>query len=185
MITSGIRLNTKLKAVSQYVGLNFSSLCKFNGVLIGSNDSGMFEVDGDTDNTVVISSYFKTFSTDFGVDKNKNIRSVAISGVFPKIDITTVIDNTEKTVYKSLQDATLEQKTVNVNTNHADAGKYIGLKVSSDNGSDFSVDAINVVIGVTQKLNFYEAVVGRMKADLPFNNTGSDIPMLILEATGG
>jgi hypothetical protein len=167
MITFGLRLNTKLKAISQYVGYNFNSLCCFNGSILGSNDSGIFTTGGDADNNTSITAFFKTFSTDFGSARNKNTRTAVISGVFPKIQLTTVIDNTEKTSCNSLKDVTLEQKSVELKINHADTGKYIGVKVSNIEGSDFSIDQINLVVGATQKLNYYEAIVGRTRVDIP------------------
>jgi len=167
MIAYGIRINTKLKALSQYAGYNFNSICCFNNVILGANTSGIFTVGGDSDNTVAINSFFKTFSTDFGTSKNKNVRSVNLSGVFKTIDVTTVFDNTEKTEYSALRDATLEQKTVDIDTNHTDAGKYVGVKVSNISGSDFSIDEIKLLVGATQKLNYSDAIVGRTRVELP------------------
>lgn len=167
MIAFGLRLNTKLKATTQYVGYNFNSLCCFNNFILGGNTTGIFVTGGDTDNTVAILSFFKTFCTDLNTSKNKNIRSVEISGVFPKLSVTTVVDSMEKTTYNSLQDSTLEQKTIDIATNHADSGKYIGVKVSNIEGSDFSIDNINLVVGATQKLNYSDAIVGRARVELP------------------
>jgi hypothetical protein len=166
MTTLGLKVNTKLKATTQLMGYNFNSMCKFNGVVLGANDQGIFTVGGDTMNGAVISSYFKTFSTDFGTDKNKGIRAVTVSGVFTSLLITTVINNTEKSNYSSGKNIVLEQSTQRISINHADTGKYIGLKIANVNGSDFSVDTVAITVGATFKFSSDKAILGRGKSSL-------------------
>lgn len=167
MITFGIKFNTKLRALTQLANFNFNSICVFNGNLIGSNESGIFVEGGNLDNNSTILAFFRLFSSDFGLLRNKNIRSITTSGVYKQIAVTTVIDNEENMTYTSPGDAILEQKTTIFNTSHDDQGKYIGIKVANVNGSDFSIDEIGAAIGPTQKVSHHEACIGRSKMILP------------------
>lgn len=165
--TLAIRLNTKLNALSQYSNFDFNSVCYFNGVLLGANNGGIFQVTEEDDLGEDIESYFEIFASDFNSVYGKFVRSVTVSGVFDKIRILTITDGVECTEHDSLYDATVEQKTVNINLNHDDRGKYIGFMVKNINGSDYSIDSIGAAVGAVQKLYVSESILGRLKVNLP------------------
>lgn len=165
--TLGLRINTKLAALSQYAGYNFNSLCNFNGVILGASTTGIFSFGGKTFNTAPITAWFETNSYDHNDLHNKQVRTVTLSGVFAKMAVTTILDGIHTTEYTTPGDATVRAKTVDVPINHSDMGKYIGVKVANVNGSDFSIDGIGLLLGVTEKMKFYDAEMGRLKATLP------------------
>lgn len=161
--TLALRINTKLAALSQYSNFNFTSVCYYNGVLLGANNGGIFSVNQDTDLGDNINSFFEIFGADFNSNYRKFIRSSTISGVFDKIRVSVVADSVECTSHDSLYDATVEQKSVSIDMNKDDRGKYIGIKISNIDGSDFSIDGVSLVAGLVQKYSPSEAIVGRSK----------------------
>lgn len=161
--TLALRINTKLAALSQYSNFNFTSVCYYNGVLLGANNGGIFSVNQDTDLGDNINSFFEIFGADFNSNYRKFIRSSTISGVFDKISVSVVADSVECTSHDSLYDATVEQKSVSIDMNKDDRGKYIGIKISNIDGSDFSIDGVSLVAGLVQKYSPSEAIVGRSK----------------------
>jgi len=167
--TLALRINTKLAALSQYSNFNFHSVCYYNGVLLGANNGGIFSVDQEDDLGVSINSFFEIFGADFNSNYRKFIRSSTISGVFDRIRVSIVADSTECTAHDSLYDATVEQKSVSIDMNKDDRGKYIGVKISNIDGSDFSIDGVSLVAGLVQKYSPSEAIVGRSK--LNFSGT--------------
>jgi len=161
--TLALRINTKLAALSQYSNFNFTSVCYYNGVLLGANNGGIFSVDQEDDLGVSINSFFEIFGADFNSNYRKFIRSSTISGVFDKIRVSVVADSVECTAHDSLYDATVEQKSVSIDMNKDDRGKYIGVKISNIDGSDYSIDGVSLVAGLVQKYSPSEAIVGRSK----------------------
>lgn len=161
--TLALRINTKLAALSQYSNFNFHSVCYYNGVLLGANNGGIFRVDQEDDLGESINAFFEIFGADFNSNYRKFIRSSTISGVFDRIRVSVVADSTECPSHDSLYDATVEQKSVSIDMNKDDRGKYIGMKISNIDGSDFSIDGVSLVAGLVQKYSPSEAIVGRSK----------------------
>lgn len=142
MNTLGLCLNVERFAPSQYAGYDFNSMCEFNGSLLMANDNGIFAQGGDHDNTVDITAFFETTSSDFGTKKEKRLREVELSGYFEgDLEITVITDGDSKRVY-GLSHIPVDTYTIKQSTDYDNKGNYLGLQISNINGADFSVDAI-------------------------------------------
>ena len=71
-------LNTPSFFPSVYSGFDFNSYCVYQGRAFGANGTGIFELDGATDNGESISSGVMTHETDFGARNKKRFRKAYI-----------------------------------------------------------------------------------------------------------
>ena len=72
-----IRTNLINYAPTQYTNFNYTSMCVFNGVVLGAGSSGLYRACcGDTDNAVAIDAYFVPHKTDFGIANEKTIEQL-------------------------------------------------------------------------------------------------------------
>lgn len=175
MITLGIAVNTEVMAPSQYASMDLNSLCVFNDKVIGAGETGIMELSGTSDNGTNITAFFQVPSTDLGIHQQKKVRSVILSGYqHGNLDITVICDNDEKTEYRVSLDGPIEQSTVKVDLNSDDIGRFIGLLVENVNGSDFSIDVMDLLVLATALGPVVRTVLGRHKVNFPlFTGEGS------------
>jgi hypothetical protein len=168
MITLGIALNTENFAPSQYAGLNFNSLCVFNGEILGAGETGLVELTGEDDDGTEIYSLFQIPSTDLGLPKVKKVRSLVISGYTKgNLLITAVADNTEKTEYVVVSSGEIGTNNFKVDLSSIDEGRFVGLIVENINGADFSIDAMDLLVLPTTRESIIGVIVARHKATFP------------------
>lgn len=166
--TLGIALNTVMMAPTQYAGINFDSMCVFNGKIIGAGADGICEMTGDTDLGTTISAFFQLPSTDLGTPKIKKLRSLIFSGYYSgNIKVTVVKDNNESTEYTINLNGVVDHRSNKIDLNSDDVGRYIGLVVENINGSDFSVDAIDVLLMALASEHFVNSTLARNKGTFP------------------
>ncbi len=148
----GVRINTTNAAASQYIGMDFDSLVVFNGVVIGAGSSGIFKLEGESDNGVNIEADFKTFSTDLGVANKKRMRNIVLSGEFEgSLEVLPVVDNDEGEVHSVPAEASRFHREYTVPVNRDNQGAAVGVRVKNTNGSYFcveSIDVLPVILGV-------------------------------------
>ena len=168
MTTLGLCLNTEMLGLTQYMAFDFNSLCSFNGVILGANTSGIFDVSGDLDSAASITSYFKLASSDFGAKKSIRIRRLIIAGWFSgEVYVAMYYDEVLKNTYyiKPLH-STGTYQTLTVAINAEDIGEFVGIKVGNVGGSDFSVDRIDADVEPVIVNAGSNYVVGRVKEEL-------------------
>jgi hypothetical protein len=148
--TLGLCLDTLAVAPSQYAGLNFDSLCEFQGKLIGGSDAGIFSVqdpDAPDDYGVDITSYFQLASSDFGLPNQKKIRKVALSGLLSDpLYVTVWFDNGAFTATDFSVHSPVSQHTIEFLFDADQLGKYIALRVDNIAGGDFAIESIAAMI---------------------------------------
>lgn len=150
MSTDRLAVNLELNGLrpSQYTNYNFKSICKFNGVLIGANEDGLFKLDdGDLDDTSRILAFFRLCSTDFGVNNQKRLRRILMGYKTDgslKVSISADgKDDVSKNVVPSAPD--LRENSQDVPIGRDVRGRYLELEIRNVNGSDFTVDSIYAV----------------------------------------
>lgn len=167
MTTLGICINLKNAAPSQYSGVNFNSVCEFNDALLGANENGIFSLGGDSDNTVNIDAYFELGSSDFGVPFIKAVRAVYISGYSAGgIQLVPLTDNTEQRSFNYSSVGSYIERTFILYVDSDLKGKYWSFKISNISGSDFSIDAIDVLAFISRMITDEGIVKGRLKQNL-------------------
>lgn len=167
VITVGICLNLKNIAASQYMNYNFNSLAVFNGKLIGANESGIFELSGNTNNGVEIESFFRLGYSDFNTPRQKTIRKFYITGyVDGNISLTTYLDGEVKTEYIRLYKG-INTEIMSIDINSNDRGRYISILIKNLDGSDFSIDAIDTLMVPSTVFSYDNSLIGRVKSFIP------------------
>jgi hypothetical protein len=167
-IALGVALNTVLMAPTQYAGVNFDSMCVFEGKILGAGVSGICEMTGNTDLGVAITSFFQLPSTDLGASKAKKLRSMILSGYHNgNVKLTIVKDNDESTEYTINLNGAADHRNIKVDLNSNDLGRYIGLVVENIAGSDFSIDAIDLLLMVVALEHFTRSTLCRNKGTFP------------------
>jgi outer membrane protein assembly factor BamB len=139
-------MNCSNTAVGQNEGFSFNSFIVIDGKLYASSSDGIFLVEGDTDNGTDIDAFFSTFSTDFGVNTKKRIRSIYLSGNSKgNLYVTPVMDNDEGKNYLVNPENTLYFRSHKVAIDRDERGFYIGVKVANVDGVDFAINSIDIL----------------------------------------
>lgn len=138
-----LTMNIPAQSVSEYSNYNFNSFCKFNGVYLGADSSGIHTLSGDTDNAVSIQASIKTGIWDIGSEFIKRLTDVWI-GILGNggYEITVITDDNGEAVY-SLQGAKNTTHIIKTNTARGVKGRYWQITLRNTGGSDFRLDSIN------------------------------------------
>lgn len=139
-----LTLDTNLKAgnaTTQYTNFDFNSMVTFNGAQLGANETGIFELSGETDNTVAIDAYFEPVTSDIGVAGPKRMRylytEAKISG---SVDINISVDGGAVQTYR-ISDTALTPLRYRTTVSKILHGTYWLYQFKNVNGADFSVDS--------------------------------------------
>ena len=149
----GMCAELSLLAVTQYAKFNFESMCKLGNVYLGCNEDGVFELTGDKDNDTDIDAFFELPATDFGVPNQKRIRRAYLGLEASGQLVLEVKDDDNNTrrypINVPLKD--LRQHSTTVPIGRDGKGRYWGFKIENVNGSDFSIDSIDVAVTLLAK----------------------------------
>ena len=146
----GLSLNLLWKkAVTQHTGMPFNSMAVVNGQVVAGTSSGLVVCGGDDDAGTAIDASFASPVTDFGSVNNKAIRFAFLNGeVDGELTVTAKADSTERSDTVD-EDGTLQGHRFvfgrDVN------GRNVQVEVSNSEGSDFSVDSMEVVAVIRQQ----------------------------------
>lgn len=144
----GLCLNMVGEQLSQYVNYDFNSLCKFGDMLLGANDSGIFQLDsGGDDAGIKIEAFFELVTTDMGIEHQKRIRSAYVSCETDGDLMLTVKDDDSNERRYTLKPNHLgnAQQTSKVSIGRDGKGRYWMFRIDNVNGSDFGINSITVV----------------------------------------
>ena len=152
-----IAMNLKNGAITQYTNYNFNSIVEHEGVIYGASKDGLFTLDdAQTDNGAPIDAYFEFWIGDAGAINVKRIRALHFGfeangnmtvevtdddGTSKAYDITV-----EKTSTVGVAGYTQHGARVFIERTHI--GRYWKLKMSNIDGSDFSIDRVDVTWNV-------------------------------------
>jgi len=144
MIT--LDFNAKVKGTTQYRNFNFNSMAMVNGRPVGANSSGLFFLDGPTDNGTAIESIIEFKKSDLGIHNNKRLRFI-VFGIEAEgdLEITLTVDNKEARTYTVPVD-TPGQQRVRIPIGRDGYGRYWSFKLKNLNGVDFSLDDIKALV---------------------------------------
>ena len=149
----GMCAELSLLAVTQYDQYNFNSMCKLGDVYLGCNDTAIYELTGDDDAGTDIDAFFELPPTDFGLPNQKRLRKAYIGyEADGQLRLTVEDDEGNTREYPiNVQLKTLRQHGGIVPIGRDGKGRYWGFKIENVNGSDFSVDSIDVSITLLAK----------------------------------
>jgi hypothetical protein len=167
MNTLGIFLNTQIFAFAQQMGLNFNSICSFNEKIVGANEFGIFEFGADDDNGTAITAFFQIASSDLGETKQKRISKASMAGYWSDggMKVSVIYDDQLSSAHSLPPMDTEDQNVLEFDINTLDTGRFIGVRVDNIDGSDFSVNAIDIEIFLTVVAPSTKNVSGRLKEE--------------------
>lgn len=151
----GIALNLKRRAASQFTNWDFNSLCYFNGKWFGADDSGVFQVNTGTDDDGTAIQSRVRVATDFGAQREKRLRRLAVDGEFSG-KMSVLVENDQE----NSREYTLYPKDTD-NNQHVEArsigrdgrGSLFNVEIrnytttgETFSGSDFSLDGCDAFV---------------------------------------
>lgn len=137
-----LSLNLKNNAATQFANYNYKDFVTVGGTTYGLNDNGIFSLDtNDTDNGIAIGAYFSIIMTNLGIANQKRIRSGIISGEGGDLKVTIIFDDDSQYEAYVTPSGTGAGK---FNGIRSQKGEYFQIKIQNVNGSDFSIDQIDV-----------------------------------------
>lgn len=175
-----IATNLKNQALTQYDNYNFNSIVEFEGKVYGASESGLFTLDdATTDNGAAIDAWFEFWIGDAGAINMKRIRAFHFGGEFTGgLQLEVVNDDGEVSNFDvSVSLVGNQQHGVRVFATRNMMGRYWKMRVFNADGSDFSVDRIdvtwNVMAGTKQRRHIEHPV--KVQLTLPAIGVEMDI----------
>jgi len=140
-----IALNLKTAAGTQFTNFNFTDFVKLNGKYYGFNSDGIFTLDtAETDDGTDIDAYFGLVTSNFGISNLKRIRSGFVHYEGGRLKATVRFDDNAE--FSSFVSPLHTGQAVGKFKGRRDyKGGFIQLKIENVDGSDFSVDQIDVI----------------------------------------
>jgi len=141
-----IDLNLKIRAGAQYSdSFEFTSMVKFGDKFIGTKDTGLFEIGGDSDDGVNIDAYFIPLKTDFGLANPKRMR-FGYFGFKSASDLSLEVSTDDESPRSYTVSARLSgQQGGRKSIGRNGKGRYWSYKIGNTNGADFSFDSLKVL----------------------------------------
>jgi hypothetical protein len=152
----GLALNTSQGALTQYAGLEFTSFCVRNGVVIAARPTGIctLDDDADTDGGTAISSLVESHLMDFGSHEQKRIRHLYLGcelGEDAQLDVTVTGDDESaaaRTYTVENRRGAQQQHTERVPVGRDGKARYWNVAIQNVGGGDFSIDAVDALLVV-------------------------------------
>jgi len=142
-----VAVNLRGFAATQLLGFEFNSMVNFNGMKIGANSSGLYEIDeGELDADGHIDAYFILHTTDFGLQQNKGLRFAYIGlESTGYLVLTLTSDGGVERRYLVNPPRKRGQYRVRVHIGRDQYGRYWSFKIENKDGCDFSIDSIKIL----------------------------------------
>jgi len=142
-----IRTNLVNAASTQYNNHDFTSMCVFNGVILGAGATGLSKLCcGSTDNGSSITAYFIPALTSLGTMNQKRLSHMYIGGEFSgNLAVQITGDETNVSPIYTLESKSTEgQQRRRLTVGRGQVWTYGSFKFSNVSGSDFSIDYVQV-----------------------------------------
>lgn len=128
----------------QYKKFNYGSMVSFNGALLGTNLTGLYNLTGDYDVDQPIDAWIKTGMSDLGIEANKRLRHIYLYVETDKdLIVETYADG------KLIQSKTVKARKKGKQRIRVTCGRYKGVSwsfaVKNRLGAWFAIDIIQVL----------------------------------------
>ena len=133
-------------ATGQLENYDFDSMVVFDGKLILAGADGLMERDNSgSDNGTEIDAWYKTGSSNFGTIRQKRLKKAYASYEAYGDGLTVGVYIDETLAYtESLSPTNGVQESARINGRRSGKGSVMAFLVSNVNGSDFSVNEIEI-----------------------------------------
>lgn len=141
-----LSINLSNMAVVQYCDYDFNSFCKIAGKYYGSNENGIFLLDGDDDAGTGIDAFAELPLSDFGISNMKRIRAVYVGGeANGGLTLTLKDDENNSRTYVLNLTSGNKQSSGKVNVGRDGLSRYWQTRIDNIGGAYFAIDAIEVL----------------------------------------
>jgi hypothetical protein len=122
-------------------------MVKVDGRYYGSKSGGTYELSGDSDNGEPIEAFFELITSDWGIPNQKRIRLFYVGYETDGFLTLTVRDDEGREFLYTLEPIHVPnlQHGIKVYGTRDLKGRYWMLRIDNVNGSDFSIDNIQVL----------------------------------------
>jgi len=142
-------MNIRRRAVTQYHGFLFNSMCLFNNMPVCLSDSAIYKFGHEyqNDDGTNIDCFATFVATDFGIANHKHLRSTHVSYVSDgKIILTYKADDVSYKAEEVLSEVrSTTYRDIKVKGNRKVEGTYFEFKVENYRGSDLTLNSIRAV----------------------------------------
>jgi hypothetical protein len=141
-------LNLKGSQLSQWQNYDFNSMAKIGGQYVGAGENGLMLLErGDFDNGAPIEAFFELATSDWGIPEQKRIRALYFGYESDGNLMVTVRDDdgNERSFTLLPNHSANLQHGAKITGARDGKGRYWMVRVDNVNGSDFSVDSIQVL----------------------------------------
>lgn len=141
-----LSVNLSNLSIVQWCDFDFNSFCEIAGKYYGSNESGIFLLDGDDDAGTDIDAFAELPLSDFGISNMKRIRSVYVGGeANGGLTITIKDDENNSRLYTLNLTSGNVQSSGKVAVDRAGIGRYWQIRIDNVGGAYFAIDSIEVL----------------------------------------
>jgi hypothetical protein len=140
-----IRTNLFNNASTQYTNYDFTSMCEFNGKILGAGAVGIRQLGcGTTDVLEDVNASFKTGEATFGYDGNKRLGYIYL-GIETDGDMTVTpyFDGVTMPVVEFSPEPSLTRQNIMSRVGRGEKGVYMSFLVENVEGAQFSLDCIH------------------------------------------
>ena len=141
-----LSVNLSNLSIVQWCDFDFNSFCRIGEKFYGANDSGIFELTGDSDNGTNIDAFFELILSDFGVSSMKRIRSIFVGGeANGGLTLTLKDDENNLRLYTLNLTSGNRQSSGKVAVDRDGLGRYWQTRIDNIGGAYFAIDSIEVL----------------------------------------
>jgi len=137
--------NLTNRASTSVNGFDYNSFCEAWEKPLAAGD-GLYELCGDTDDTVDIDAYFETPIIDLGSQRDKRLRFVYLGFESDgNLEVSVSVDGGSYRAYSVIPKKTGRQR-IRIPIGRNGHGRYWQLKINNVDGSFFAIDHMSVLI---------------------------------------
>jgi hypothetical protein len=147
----GVVLNLAHQGVSEYAGLSFNSMCRFNGVYLAADSNGIHALDAERDEDEAIEAELHTGITNMGTNLLKRVTD-AYLGVKSdgNYEFLTFSDDNYQADY-IIVDGETAPHIKKQNLARGIKSKYWGFGFRNSEGSDFELQSVRAIPQVSPR----------------------------------
>ncbi len=136
-----LSLNTKNFGLTKYTNYDYNSLCMFNGKLIGSKRTGIYELEGSDDDGTAIPWKIRTGKVDL---KTSKLRYVWLSGTVSG-DIKLIVETAEGERYEyDAEPVSESEDEIRVKVGKGLNSRYVIIELQNESDETITLDKMQI-----------------------------------------
>lgn len=147
-----VTMNTKTKAVTEYVNFNFNSYAKFNDKYIALNKTGIYELGGSNDNSENIVASLKTGTIDTYTENINRLRDGYVTFRSDgDILLKSVGDEENERSYTVINSTVSKIHERRIKFQRGIKDRYFSFELTNVSGSTLDIDKLRVALEPVRK----------------------------------